>query len=703
MLPLSEEALQQLKATGWLREVAFRTEPRTNKLEIKAFLEAVHGMEVERVSTINYQGKRKRVVDDKGRSHFRRESDWKKAYVTFRPPPEQLAAWQAARDARLQEAAAADERERAARAAASARRRAPLLPPSQQQQAQQAQQEQAQKQQQQAQSQQLRRSGGGYVRQGSALWRQLHEGMLTTSLVKQALGMHEPKAAGVIGIHPGQRGGSALISAYFHLRGSASGGGGSAAGQRSSSSAGGGDAAAAAAANEAARRAFNARPAADEGAGVASADELRAQCERAALGGDVPVKLAWGSVQEHAALHALLQLFPDAAVEEVGLCEVDTSALPPAWLAPGGPLSAADLPRLGASPDGLLVHALMLPRAELRAAAAALARGGDGDGEAAVRGLLRGALDAVRCMGTRPRGGVPVEDSSSEEGGDAAAGGSSDGDEGDDAAARGSDGGRSGGSDAGAAGAAPEAAGAGASAVAAAVAGLALSPARGAADGGCADGRRPAGERAEQLAEPPSVSAAGGLCFAPTDEEVLKLLQQAAEAEQAAEQAAGGGDVRLLVREVVEVKSHCPFAVSAKRSGKKGRVRVTAGFRPRGPAPRVQPQWVPQLQLHMLATGCSSALLVSRCAHEGVRAFRLFADREYQRTMLSLLALLQRQHVAPGVPPSAATFAGVPGYRAFLSRTVAIARGAVCVAEGDAALVARVPDAPDGSNRPRFW
>jgi ribosomal protein L23 len=41
------------------------------QFEIKAFLESVHGMQVERVSTINYQGKKQRIIDDKGRPHYR--------------------------------------------------------------------------------------------------------------------------------------------------------------------------------------------------------------------------------------------------------------------------------------------------------------------------------------------------------------------------------------------------------------------------------------------------------------------------------------------------------------------------------------------------------------------------------------------------------------------------------------------------------
>jgi hypothetical protein len=47
--------------------------------------------------------------------------------------------------------------------------------------------------------------------------------------------------------------------------------------------------------------------------------DLQAACHRVGLAGDIPVKLAWGKAQEAAALHCLLQLFPEAAVEEVRL------------------------------------------------------------------------------------------------------------------------------------------------------------------------------------------------------------------------------------------------------------------------------------------------------------------------------------------------------------------------------------------------
>lgn len=40
--------------------------------EIKAFIESVYGMQVERVNTINYQGKKKRDIDGQGTPHYYR-------------------------------------------------------------------------------------------------------------------------------------------------------------------------------------------------------------------------------------------------------------------------------------------------------------------------------------------------------------------------------------------------------------------------------------------------------------------------------------------------------------------------------------------------------------------------------------------------------------------------------------------------------
>jgi hypothetical protein len=35
MLPLAEDQMQQLRETGWLREVAFRTQPSVNKVHVR--------------------------------------------------------------------------------------------------------------------------------------------------------------------------------------------------------------------------------------------------------------------------------------------------------------------------------------------------------------------------------------------------------------------------------------------------------------------------------------------------------------------------------------------------------------------------------------------------------------------------------------------------------------------------------------------
>jgi len=92
LLPLPHDKMEEIKTTGWTREVAFKTSPSTTKLEIKAYVEAVYGMTVERVSTINYLGRKYQVTVNKRGPNRQpmitmRDEDWKKAYVIFAPPP----------------------------------------------------------------------------------------------------------------------------------------------------------------------------------------------------------------------------------------------------------------------------------------------------------------------------------------------------------------------------------------------------------------------------------------------------------------------------------------------------------------------------------------------------------------------------------------------------------------------------------------
>lgn len=67
--------------------------------------------------------------------------------------------------------------------------------------------------------------------------------------------------------------------------------------------------------------------------------------------------------------------------------------------------------------------------------------------------------------------------------------------------------------------------------------------------------------------------------------------------------------INAVIREVVEIKNGCPFGErSAHTSGGRGGFMVND----RGPRDMISAMWVPQLQLHMLASGCASGLLVSR-------------------------------------------------------------------------------------------
>ncbi|KIY96074.1 hypothetical protein MNEG_11887 [Monoraphidium neglectum] len=173
------------------------------------------------------------------------------------------------------------------------------------------------------------------------------------------------------------------------------------------------------------------------------------------------------------------------------------------------------------------------------------------------------------------------------------------------------------------------------------------------------------------------------------------------------------------------------LAAGGKRRGRKGRVNLDFGMQAVTPAPRVQPAWVPQLQLHMLCTGCLTALLVSRTAENGLRVFRVWRDDSYLWGLVAILTTLMTHHVAAGKAPTGSQFASMAGQSELLSRTCELAKRAVVIAEpgcgaggeaapvtgagglkirivgeasagpGAAALVP--PPCPDGSNTSAFW
>jgi ribosomal protein L23 len=81
LLPLTTEQQSLYEKTGFLRDLCFRTTPNVNKIELKRFLEQVHGLQVETVQTLNYEGKKKR-----SKTGFFRRPDFKKVYVTLKDP-----------------------------------------------------------------------------------------------------------------------------------------------------------------------------------------------------------------------------------------------------------------------------------------------------------------------------------------------------------------------------------------------------------------------------------------------------------------------------------------------------------------------------------------------------------------------------------------------------------------------------------------
>lgn len=60
------------------RRYTFAVDPHANKVEIREAVEAIFGVEVESVNTMNYDGKIKRMGANSGR-----RSAWKKAIVSI--------------------------------------------------------------------------------------------------------------------------------------------------------------------------------------------------------------------------------------------------------------------------------------------------------------------------------------------------------------------------------------------------------------------------------------------------------------------------------------------------------------------------------------------------------------------------------------------------------------------------------------------
>lgn len=70
---ITEQSMEQ----GDIKKYAFEVARDANKIEIKDAVEAIFGVKVEKVTTINMQGKKKRL----GNRPEGRRSAWKKAVV----------------------------------------------------------------------------------------------------------------------------------------------------------------------------------------------------------------------------------------------------------------------------------------------------------------------------------------------------------------------------------------------------------------------------------------------------------------------------------------------------------------------------------------------------------------------------------------------------------------------------------------------
>ena len=107
-------------------------------------------------------------------------------------------------------------------------------------------------------------------------------------------------------------------------------------------------------------------------------------------------------------------------------------------------------------------------------------------------------------------------------------------------------------------------------------------------------------------------------------------------------------------RAIIEIKNVCPFqsATTPVESGKKSKnfKKKKNGcsnytVHDRGPKQRIDPLWVPQVQLMMMCTGINVAYIVCRSATRGLTVFRMGADEEMQRLMLQVVGAFYRGHV----------------------------------------------------------
>jgi hypothetical protein len=110
----------------------------------------------------------------------------------------------------------------------------------------------------------------------------------------------------------------------------------------------------------------------------------------------------------------------------------------------------------------------------------------------------------------------------------------------------------------------------------------------------------------------------------------------------------------------------------------------------------VPPQYVPQLQLEMLASGLRSALFVSRSAENGTNVFRVPRDDAYCACMLQLISRFYVDFVLTKRVPPKNFFGGWAVWRCFCTKT-----GELSAASKLLCHVA-AEDSPFGQDEPLF-
>ena len=129
--------------------------------------------------------------------------------------------------------------------------------------------------------------------------------------------------------------------------------------------------------------------------------------------------------------------------------------------------------------------------------------------------------------------------------------------------------------------------------------------------------------------------------------------------------------------EVVEIKNICPFAISQSRTNNRRKQKFIVNNR--SPSLQLNASWIPQLQLHMICSGTSSALLLNRSALRGLRIFRVKRNDAYIRAMLQVLSIFWRQYVLSRRLPPKDVFADLKEHHDMIKMTKLIIENAEVV------------------------